>query len=90
MPYAAMVVNQTYENLKSEFGDNQDAHGQIENYKTGKRVYSEDTEPTEQNSQVHKTNLVSGDFISMIATNDEIAANIRSLNKKQRMCYISW
>ena len=46
--------------------------------------------PTEQNSQVHKTNLVSGDFISMIATNDEIAANIRSLNKKQRMCYISW
>ena len=31
-PYAAMV-DKTYENLNSEFVDNQDAHGQIEKMK---------------------------------------------------------
>ena len=51
-PYAAMV-DRAYENLNLEFVDNQDAHGQIENYETVEPIYSEDTEPTEQNSQVH-------------------------------------
>ena len=51
-PYAAMV-DRAYENLNLEFVDNQDAHGQIENYETFEPIYSEDTEPTEQNSQVH-------------------------------------
>ena len=32
-------------------------------------------------------NLALGDFIPKIATDDEIAANIRSLNKKQRMVF---
>ena len=45
-PYAAMV-DRAYENLNSEFVDNQDAHGQIENNETGQPTYSEDTEPTE-------------------------------------------
>ena len=83
-PYAP-IVDRAYENLNSEFLDNQDVHGQIENDETGEPIYSEDTEPTEQNSKVHKSNLALGDFIPKIATDDEIAANIRSLNKKQRM-----
>ena len=31
--------------------------------------------------------MASGDFISKIATDDEVAANIRSLNKKQRIVF---
>ena len=31
--------------------------------------------------------MASGDLIPKLATNDEIAANIRSLNKKQRMMF---
>ena len=85
-PYAAMV-EKTYENLNSEFVDNQDAHGQVENDETGEPIYSEDTEPTEQNSQVHESNLTSGDFIPKKSFDDEIAANIRSLNRKQRMVF---
>ena len=85
-PYAAMF-EKTYENLNSEFVDNQDAHGQIENDETGEPIYSEDTEPTEQNSQVHESNLTSGDFIPKKSTDYEIAANIRSLNRKQRMVF---
>ena len=50
-------------------------------------ICSEDTEPTEQKSQVHESNLALGDFIPKIATDDEIAANIRSLNKRQRMVF---
>ena len=85
-PYAA-IVDRAYENLNSEFVDNQDVHGQIENDETEEPIYSEDTEPTDQNSQVHESNLALGDFIPKIATDDEIAANIRSLNKKQRMVF---
>ena len=50
-------------------------------------ICSEDTEPTEQNSQVHESNLASRGFIPKIATDDEIPANIRSLDKKQRMVF---
>ena len=85
-PYAA-IVDRAYENLNSEFVDNQDVHGQIQNDETGEPIYSEDTEPTEQNSQVHESNLALGDFIPKIASDDEIAANIRSLNKKQRIMF---
>ena len=85
-PYAVMV-DKAYENLNSKFVDNQDAHGQIENDETGEPIYSEDTEPTEQNSEVHESTLASGDFIPKIATDDEVAANVRSLNKKQRMVF---
>ena len=48
-PYAA-IVDRANKNLNSEFVGNQDAHGQIENDKTGKPIYSEDTEPTEHYS----------------------------------------
>ena len=85
-PYAA-IVDRAHENLNSEFVGNQDVHGQIENDETGVPIYSEDTEPPEQNSQVHESNLALGDFIPKIATDDEIAANIRSLNKKQRVVF---
>ena len=81
------MVDRAYENFDSEFVDNQDAHGQIENDETGEPIYKENTEPTEQNSQVHESNLASGDFIPKIATNDEIAANIRRLNKKQHIVF---
>ena len=83
-PYAA-IVDRGYENLNSEFVDNKDAHGQIENDKTGEPIYREDTEPTEQNSQVHESNLALEDLIPKIATDDEITANIKNLNKKQHM-----
>ena len=66
-PYAT-IVDKEYENLNSEFVDNQDAHGQIENDETGEPIYSEDTEPTEQNSKVHELNLALGDFIPKTAT----------------------
>ena len=85
-PYA-VIVDRAYENLNWEFVDNQDAHGQIENDETGEPIYSEDTEPNEQNSQVHESNLVLGDFIPKIATDDKNAANIKSLNKKQFMVF---
>ena len=63
------------------------SYGKIENDETGEPIYSEDTEPTEQNSQVHESNLASRDFIPKIATDDEIPANIRSLDKRQRMVF---
>ena len=86
------MVDRAYENLNLEFVDNQDAHGQIENDETVEPIYSEDTEPTEQNSQVHESNLASEDLIPKIATDDEIATNIKILNKNNMcclMCYIS-
>ena len=79
------IVDRAYENLNSEFIYNQDAHGQIEKDETGEPIYGEDTEPTEQNTQVYESNFAVGDFIPKTATDDEIAANIRSLNKNQRM-----
>ena len=48
-PYAA-IVDRSYENLNSEFVDNQDAYAQIEDDETSESIYREDTEPTEQNS----------------------------------------
>ena len=74
-------------NLNSEFFDSQDAHDKIENDETGEPTYGEYTEPTEQKTQVHESNLALGDFIPKIATDDEIAANIRSLSKNQRMVF---
>ena len=85
-PHAAMV-DRAYENLNSEFVDNQDAHGQIENDETGQPTYSEDTEPTEQSSQIHESNLAPGEFMPRIPTDDKIAASIRTLDKKQRMVF---
>ena len=85
-PYAVMV-DRAYENLNLEFVDNQDAHKQTENDETGQPIYSEDTEPTEQSSQVHELNLAPVDFMPKIPTDDKIAANIRSLNKKQRIVF---
>ena len=37
--------------------------------------------------QVHAWNLVPGDFMPKIPTDEKIAANIRSLNKKQRTVF---
>ena len=85
-PYAAMV-DRAYENLNSEFVDNQDAHGKIENDEAGQPTYSEDTEPTEKNSQVHESNLAPGEFMPRIPTDEKIAASIRTFNKKQRMVF---
>ena len=77
-PYAAMV-DKTCENLNSEFVDNQDAHGQIENDETGEPIYIHwGYRANWQNSKVHESNLGSGDFILKIATDDAIGANIRS------------
>ena len=73
------------ETLNSKLVDNQDAHGQIENDETGQPIYRQYTEPTEQSSQVHGSNLTPRDF--MIPTDDKTAANIISLNKKQRMVF---
>ena len=85
-PYAAMV-DRAYENLNSEFVDNQDAHGQIENDETGQSTYSEDTERTEQSSQIHGSHLAPGEFMPRIPNDEKIAASIRTLNKKQCMVF---
>ena len=84
--YAAMT-DRVYENLSSVFVGNQDANGEIENGETGESIYSEDTEPTEQNSQVHESNLASGYFMPKIVTRNKIATNISSLNKKPRILF---
>ena len=84
--YAAMT-DRVYENLSSVFVGNQDANGEIENGETGESIYSEDSEPTEQNSQVHESNLVSGYFMPKIVTRDKIAINISSVNKKPRILF---
>ena len=60
----------------------QNLFGQIKNGGTGEPIYGVDTEPTKQNFQVPESNLA-----SKIATNDEIAANIRRLNKKQHIVF---
>ena len=65
----------------------QNLFGQIKNGETGEPIYGVDTEPTKQNFQVPESNLASGDFIPKIATHDEIAANIRRLNKKQHIVF---
>ena len=71
--------------------NNQDADSQIENHvqndETGEPIYSEDSDPTEQNSQIHESNLALADFIPKIAADDKVAANIRSLNKKQHIVF---
>ena len=81
------MVDRAYENLNSEFVENQDTHEEIENDEKGHSIYSEDTEPTEQSSQANESNLAPRDFMPQIQTDDEIAANIRSLNKKQCMVF---
>ena len=84
--YVAMT-DRVYENLSSVFVGNQDANGEIENGETGKSIYSEDTEPSEQNSEVHESNLASGYFMPKIVTRNKIATNISSLNKKPRILF---
>ena len=84
--YVAMT-DRVYENLSSVFVGNQDANGEIENGETGKSIYSEDTEPSEQNSEVHESNLASGYFMPKIVTRDKIATSISSLNKKPRILF---
>ena len=84
--YAAMT-DRVYENLGSVFVGNQDVNGEIENGETGESIYSEDTEPTEQNSQVHESNLASGYFMPKIVTRNKIATNISSLNKKPHILF---
>ena len=84
--YVAMT-DRVYENLSSVFVGNQDANGEIENGETGKSIYSEDTEPSEQNSKVHESNLASGYFMPKIVTRDKIATSISSLNKKPRILF---
>ena len=81
------MVDRTYENLNSEFVENQDTHEEIENDEKGHSIYSEDAEPTEQSSQANESNLAPRDFMPQIQTDDEIAANVRSLNKKQCMVF---
>ena len=63
------------------------ANDENENDETGQPIYSEDTEPTEQSFQVHESNLTPRDFMPKIPTEDQIAANIRRFNKKQRMVF---
>ena len=78
------MVNRAYENNNLEFVNNQDAHSQIENDKTGEPIYGDHREEqTEQSSQAHESKSASGDFMPKILTNDKTAANIRSLIKKQ-------
>ena len=81
------MVDRAYINLNSEFMDNQDARGRIENYKTGQPICTEDADPTEQSSQVHESNMAPGDFMPEIPTDDKIAANInKSLKVWFLMC----
>ena len=40
------MVDRAYKNLNSEFMDNHDARGRIENYKTGQPICIEDADPT--------------------------------------------
>ena len=77
-PYAAMV-DRAYENVNPEFVDNQDAHGQTKNDETNQPTYREGTEPTEQSSQVHESNMAPREFMPEIPADDKIAASIRTL-----------
>ena len=72
--YTSMTVR-AYENLNSELIYNLDAHGEIENDTTSELIYSQNTQPTEQSSQVHESNLASGDFMPKIPANDVVLIN---------------
>ena len=90
-PYAAMV-DKAHENLNLDFVDSQDTHGQIENDETSESIYSEDTEPIEQNSQVHELSLASGDFIPKLQLMMKLLQISEALTKNNvwcLMCYIS-
>ena len=76
------MIDRAYKNLSSEFLDKKEVYYQIKNDETRKPISIEEAEWTEQDSQVHKSNLGSGGFIPNIATDTKIAANIINLNKK--------
>ena len=72
--YTSMTVR-AYENLNSELIYNLDSHGEIENDTTSELIYSQNTQPTEQSSQVHESNLASGDFMPKLPANDVVLIN---------------
>ena len=79
------MVDRAYKNLNSEFMDNQDARGPIDNDKTGQPICIEDADPTAQSSQAHESNMAPGDFMPEILNDDKIAAN---MNKSLKVWFL--
>ena len=81
-PYADLV-GEAYTNWNAELVSNQDAYEQIENFEANGASYNEHVTCIENNENRSISNFSFGSFMPQILTDDEIAANIKSLNKKQ-------
>lgn len=79
----ADLVDAAYTNRNAELISNQDAYGEIENFETKGALYSEHVTCLENNENRSIPNFSIRSFIPQILTSDEIAANIKSLNKKK-------
>ena len=80
----ADLVDAAYTNRNAELISNQDAYGEIENFETKGALYSEHVTCLENNENRSIPNFSIRSFIPQILAGDEIAANIKSLNKKKR------
>ena len=80
----ADLVDAAYTNWNAELVSNQDAYGEIESFETKDALYSEHVTCLENNENRSIPNFSIKSFIPQILTGDEIAANIKSLNKKKR------
>ena len=78
------LVNAAYTNWNAELVSNQDAYGEIESFETKDALYSEHVTCLENNENRSIPNFSIRSFIHQILTSDEIAANIKILNKKKR------
>ena len=75
------ITDQAFLKFNEYVVNNQDRHGQIENYETPGAEY-----PNESDSENTETNKTSAlpNFIPKILPDDDIAKSIKSLNSKQR------
>ena len=80
----ADLVDAAYTNWNAELVSNQDACGEIESFETKDALYSEHVTCLENNENRSIPNFSIRSFIPQILAGDEIAANIKSLNKKKR------
>ena len=67
--------------------ENQDTVGQIENYETGKAVFSNDQD--DENTESNRNSVIHN-FMPRVISDDEILENINYLNSRQYDVIHNW
>ena len=78
----ADLVDEAYTNWNTELASNQDAYGKIKNFETNGASYNKHVTCIENNENRSISIFLFGNFIPQVLTDDEIAKNIKSLNKQ--------